>query len=118
MRYRFGHCELRTDSRELVVDGAIRSVEPQVFDLLCLLASRAGHVVSHDELMEIVWGGRIVSDSAVSARISAARVAVDDDGTTRRYGQLTAAGLRLIPFSTFHALALRLRGVPGHPHPA
>jgi pimeloyl-ACP methyl ester carboxylesterase/DNA-binding winged helix-turn-helix (wHTH) protein len=84
MRYRFGHCELRTDSRELVVDGAIRSVEPQVFDLLCLLASRAGHVVSHDELMEIVWGGRIVSDSAVSARISAARVAVDDDGTTQR----------------------------------
>ncbi len=80
MRYRFGSCELRTDSHELFVGGAPRAVEPQVFDLLHLLVSRAGELVSHDELIATVWGGRIVSDSAISARISAARAAVGDDG--------------------------------------
>jgi DNA-binding winged helix-turn-helix (wHTH) protein len=60
-------------------------VEPQVFDLLCLLAREANRVVSHDELIAEIWGGRIVSDSAISARISAARTAIGDDGASQRY---------------------------------
>jgi pimeloyl-ACP methyl ester carboxylesterase/DNA-binding winged helix-turn-helix (wHTH) protein len=85
MAYRFGSCELRPQSRELLVDGQPRSVEPQVFDLLCLLAREADRVISHDELIAEIWGGRIVSDSAISARISAARTAIGDDGASQRY---------------------------------
>jgi len=55
-------------------------VEPQVFDLLCLLLHHADRVVTRDEIIAEVWGGRIVSDSAISARIAAARKAVGDDG--------------------------------------
>jgi pimeloyl-ACP methyl ester carboxylesterase len=80
MRYRFGTCELDTERHELLVDGESRSVEPQVFDVLAALVGRAGALVSQDELIEAVWGGRIVSDSAISARISAARAAIGDDG--------------------------------------
>lgn len=84
MRYTFGHCELRPESRELLVDGLPRPVEPQVFDLLCLFVREAGRVLSQDDLIREIWNGRIVSDSAISARISAARAAIGDDGASQR----------------------------------
>jgi DNA-binding winged helix-turn-helix (wHTH) protein/pimeloyl-ACP methyl ester carboxylesterase len=80
MRYRFGACTLCPDSHTLAVKGAPVHVEPQVFDILLLLVRNADRLVSHDQLMSEVWGGRIVSDATVSARISAARAAIGDDG--------------------------------------
>lgn len=65
---------------EIVVD-----VEPQVFDLIVFLARNAGRAVSKDEIVEAVWGGRIVSDSAIANRINAARRALGDDGKNQRY---------------------------------
>jgi len=56
-------------------------VEPQVFDLLLTLLRKPGAFLTRDDLIEAVWGGRIASDSAISARVSAARRAVGDDGT-------------------------------------
>lgn len=81
MKYRFGQCEIDIDLHELVVDGFPQAVEPQVFDLLRYMIENADRLVTQDELIEAVWQGRIVSDSAISARISAARSAVGDDGT-------------------------------------
>lgn len=37
-------------------------------------------MVALDEIVEAVWGGRIVSESAISSRIASARKAVGDDG--------------------------------------
>ena len=37
-------------------------VEPQVFDLLVYLVQNRDRVVSKDDLIASVWGGRIVSD--------------------------------------------------------
>lgn len=85
MRYRFGDCELSPSSRELSLSGELRPVEPQVFDLLCHLLQERARLVTRDELIEVVWGGRIVSDSAVSARISVARAAIGDDGAAQRW---------------------------------
>jgi hypothetical protein len=47
-------------------------VAPQVFDLLLTLVRKPGAVLTRDDLIEAVWGGGIVSDSAISARVSAA----------------------------------------------
>lgn len=80
MRYRFANCVLDADRRRFLHDGAEVSVEPQVFDLLELLAQNAGAMVSKDQLIEAVWGGRIVSEATISARINAARRAVGDTG--------------------------------------
>lgn len=80
MRYRFGSFELVEERRELRAAGEPRAVEPQVFDLLCLLVQARDRVVAHDELIARIWNRRIVSDAAISARISAARAAIDDDG--------------------------------------
>ncbi len=81
MRYLFRDCELDSLAYELRVAGELRQVEPQVFDLLCLLAENPGRLLSRDELIEKVWAGRIVSEATVSARINAARKAVGDNGT-------------------------------------
>jgi TolB-like protein/Tfp pilus assembly protein PilF len=59
-------------------------VEPQVLSLLILLAENAERMVSKDEIIERIWDGRIVSESAVSARIKAARKAIGDDGKDQR----------------------------------
>ena len=85
MRYRFGRYELATDSVELRCGDVCQPLEPQVFDLLRLMVENAGRLVTHDELIEKVWAGRIVSDSAIAARISAARAALGDDGTRQEF---------------------------------
>lgn len=85
MRYRFGPFELVQETRELLAAGRPRPVEPQVFDLLCQLLQARDRVVSQDELIASVWNRRVVSDAAVSARISAARAAIGDDGKRQEW---------------------------------
>jgi DNA-binding winged helix-turn-helix (wHTH) protein len=80
MRYEFLNFTLNTNTHELSCDGLTQTVEPQVFDLLHLLLTHAGNLVTKEQLVDEIWGGRIVSDSAISACISAARKAVGDDG--------------------------------------
>ncbi|MEX0329179.1 MAG: winged helix-turn-helix domain-containing protein [Ruegeria sp.] len=84
MRYEFADCVLDADRHELLRGGQTVPVEPQVFDLLELLAQSPGKLVTRDEVIERVWNGRFVSDSTISARIAAARKAVGDDGKAQR----------------------------------
>jgi TolB-like protein/Flp pilus assembly protein TadD len=80
MRWTFDDCVLDMERRELRRAGAPAAVEPQVFDLLVYLIRNRARVVSKDDLLEAVWQGRIVSDSALANRINAARAAVGDSG--------------------------------------
>ena len=80
MIYRFGEYTLDPLTYDLRRDGEPVPVEPQVFGVINLLIENRDHVVSKDELIEVVWEGRIVSDATLSSRISAARTAVGDTG--------------------------------------
>ena len=80
MIYRFGAYELDPARFRLARGGEEVSVEPQVFDVLKFLIENRERVVSRDDLIEAVWGGRIASDATLSSRISAARHAVGDSG--------------------------------------
>jgi TolB-like protein len=82
--YLFENCSLDTDRRELTRAGDAVQLQPQVFDLLQYLIRNRDRVVSKDDLIAAVWGGRIVSESAMSVRINAARVAIGDDGDNQR----------------------------------
>lgn len=79
MRYEFADCELDLEARTLRRAGDAVLIEPQVFDLLVVLAGKSGAIVTKDELIDAVWEGRIVSDATISARISVARAAVGDN---------------------------------------
>ena len=84
MIYRFDTFELDTDRFELRDDGVTVPLEPQVFALISLLIENSGRMVSKDELIEKIWDGRVVSDSAISSRVKKARKALRDDGKAQR----------------------------------
>ena len=80
MLYKFGEYELDTERHEFRAGVQLRDLEPQVFHLIRHLVENHDRLVSRDELIAVVWKGRIVSESTIDARIHAARKAVDDDG--------------------------------------
>jgi TolB-like protein/Tfp pilus assembly protein PilF len=68
-----------------------------VFDLLIYLLENRDRVVSKDDLIASVWGGRIVSDSTLTSRINAARKAVGDSGEDQKLIRTIARkGLRFV----------------------
>ncbi len=54
---RFGVFELNVDTEELRKSGTLVKLPPQSFKLLVLLASRAGLIVSRDEIQKQLWYG-------------------------------------------------------------
>jgi TolB-like protein len=84
VEFSFGDHVLDVDRRELRRRGELIALEPQVFDLLVYLVQNRDRVVSKDELLQAVWGGRIVSESTMTSRINAARQAVGDSGEAQR----------------------------------
>jgi TolB-like protein len=85
MRYRFGGFELDLAKVELRAEGELRPLEPQVFALIAFLVEHRERLVSRDEILEKVWDGRLVTDSALASRVKAARKALGDDGKTQRF---------------------------------
>jgi TolB-like protein/cytochrome c-type biogenesis protein CcmH/NrfG len=83
VRYDFGEHSLDVARHELRRRGEQIALEPQVFDLIVYLLRNRDRVVSRDDLIAGVWGGRIVSDSAVTTRINAARRALGDSGAAQ-----------------------------------
>ena len=93
----FDNFALDRERRELCADGAPVSIEPQVFDLLVYLIENRDRVVSKDDLIASVWGGRIVSDSTVDSRINAVRKAIGDSGKEQRLIRTSARkGFRFV----------------------
>jgi TolB-like protein/tetratricopeptide (TPR) repeat protein len=84
VKFGFDQHILDTNLRELRRDGELIAMQPQVFDLLVYLVENRGRVVSRDDLIALVWGGRIVSDSTLDSRINAARNAIGDSGKEQR----------------------------------
>ncbi|MEO0830216.1 MAG: winged helix-turn-helix domain-containing protein, partial [Pseudomonadota bacterium] len=66
MSYSFASFELDAQTRELRNAGQAVAIEPKVFDVLCMLIEHRDRVVTKEELIETVWQGRFISDSAVS----------------------------------------------------
>jgi TolB-like protein len=80
MLFAFRGYELDLDKAELRLGGAVTPVEPQVFALLRLLIENRDRLVGRAEIIDRIWGGRIVSDEAVTSRIKSARHAIGDSG--------------------------------------
>ncbi len=74
-----------TDRRELHRGADVVTIAPQVFDLLDYLIRNRERVVSKDDLINVIWNGRIVSDGALTTRLNVARCAIGDSGEEQHF---------------------------------
>ena len=72
-------------------------LEPMVMDVLMVLASHQGQVVTRDQLVDAVWEGRFVADEAIVAKIAALRHKLGDDAKHPTYVEtIPRRGYRLM----------------------
>src|SRR5215469_4310447 len=76
----FGRFRLDLARRELRRDKRLVRLGSRALDILCVLASAGGKVVSKDELMAQVWAGVVVEEHNIQVHISALRKAFEEDG--------------------------------------
>ncbi len=80
----------------LTTEGEIR-IEPRVMDVLMLMATHAGQVVSREEFIKNVWNGTFVTDEVLSRCIYRLRQALGDNSKQPRFIEtVPKRGYRLI----------------------
>lgn len=84
MLYTFDSFEINSDKFELRREGKLQHVERLVFNLILFLVQNPGKVISREEIVDEVWGGRIVSDTTISTAIKSARKVLGDDGDQQK----------------------------------
>lgn len=82
LAWRFGGTRLDERTLELRVDGDLVALERKPLEVLRVLLRRAGELVTHDDLLDAVWPGRILSDSVVKKCVSQVRDALRDTDQT------------------------------------
>ena len=126
-RLRFGVFELDAHSGELRRDGAVVRLPPQPFKVLWLLASRAGDVVTREEIRQELWGQDtfVDFDGGLNFCINQIRKALRDSAESPRFVHtLPRRGYRFIasvesrsasgplPESPAEAVPLLAAGIP------
>jgi DNA-binding winged helix-turn-helix (wHTH) protein/tetratricopeptide (TPR) repeat protein len=89
--FRFGNFELDERTQELLAGGRCIEVERLALDVLFYLVRHRGRLVTKEELIQKVWGGRAIGDSSLSRLVSLLRKALCDDPASPRF-LLTARG--------------------------
>ena len=103
---RFGACEIFPRTREVLVNGCVRPMEPKVFDLLLYLIQERDRVVSKDELLQQIWKGMVVSESVIARTVMKARKAI---GTSMPEGRFFKS-LHCVGFRFVAAVEIRHKG--------
>jgi TolB-like protein len=97
VQFHFADHVLDTVRGELRRGSELIAVEPQVYDLLVYLVENRDRVVSKDDLIASVWGGRITSDATLTSRVYAARKALGDSGQRQKLIRtIPRKGLRFV----------------------
>jgi TolB-like protein len=75
----FGRFRLDLAQRKLRRDDKLVRLGGRALDILCVLASAGGAVVSKDELMSRVWSGVVVEENNLQVHIRALRRVLEED---------------------------------------
>ena len=95
--YRVGDLSLNAATHEVRRGRASIELPLLSYRLFLLLVRRAPAVVTHEEIVEEVWSGRIVAPGTLTQRIKLLREALNDDAQAPRYiGLVRGEGYRLI----------------------
>jgi TolB-like protein len=99
--YRFGACEVHPHLRQVRLAGSALDAQPKAFDLLLYLIENRDRVVDKQELLDRLWPGTVVTESALTQVVRKARSLTGDDGdrqavikTVQRRGFRFVAALR------------------------
>jgi TolB-like protein len=75
---RFGQFRLDVRQRKLTRGGEAVRLGSRALEILCVLASAQGDVVSKDDLMARVWPGIVVEENNIQVHVSALRKAIEE----------------------------------------
>ena len=90
--------EVDPTSLRIVRPDGSEKIEPKVMQVLLVLASSHGRVVTRQDLEDEVWAGRIVTPDAVTNAVGKLRKALSDSRNQPRFIETVAKrGYRLIP---------------------
>jgi TolB-like protein/DNA-binding winged helix-turn-helix (wHTH) protein/Flp pilus assembly protein TadD len=86
-RYRFGDFELDLDAFELKSNGAPVKLERRPLDLLVLLVSQAGRLVTREEIIAALWPQKVIIDfdSGLNTLVRKVRNALQDSSESPRF---------------------------------
>ena len=98
-QFRLDDLTVDSATRKVWRDGVEIPLPGLSFDLLVALARAGTRVVSTDELMGLVWPGRVVNAETVAKRVELVREALGDDSQQPRY----LAGVRGHGYRLLHA---------------
>ena len=97
---------LNLSKRQLARDGVLVPLGSRAFDILCVLASAKGEVVSKDELMTKVWPGLVVEENNIQVHVSALRKVLNDGQSGQTYlVTVPGRGYRLVGLKSDSALS-------------
>ena len=99
---RLGEIEVDIVNREVRAGTSVVRLSPLEQSLLYLLASRAGRVVTHEEILDAVWGTDFIAESNIVDRhIRSLRIRLQDDYRHPRFIEtVKTQGYRFIPTSS------------------
>ena len=101
--FRLGEWLVQPGLNEISLDGRSVRLEPRVMNLLTHLAARPGEVISKEELLREVWGGKFVTEDVLSTSVFELRKVLGDDARLPRFIQtVPRRGYRLIAPVTTH----------------
>lgn len=82
--YKFANFELDPE-QGLSRGGDLVELEPQALQLLQFLIERRAGIVSKQELVDKIWGGKAITDAALNTRIHSVRKALGDTASASRF---------------------------------
>jgi DNA-binding winged helix-turn-helix (wHTH) protein/thioredoxin-like negative regulator of GroEL len=108
MEYRFGPYTLEPAERRISDGGKVRiELTAKAFDLLVLLVSRSGQLVTKDEILDEVWHDVSIAESNVTTTISMIRKALREDSEHRYVETVPKKGYRFIALVSFEVAGAR-----------
>ena len=84
-RLQFGAVTLIPSERVVLKDGQPVPFTPKAFDLLAVLASNSGRLLTKEHLMQAVWPDAIVEEANLAYHVFAIRKALGENDDSERY---------------------------------
>jgi len=96
-RLQIGDLVLDTGKRQVRRGNEVLDLPRLSYELVLALARASPNLVTHDELVNLVWSGKFVSPETVTQRIKLVRQALGDDANSPRYiGLIRGEGYRML----------------------